>query len=380
MFGSIWQDTLARRGEAVAILQPDRMIRFSELDAASRLTPSGIVEARGDAIDMAIAILRCLRHGLPTQVVERDRQMRLSSSSLPDQTALIKQTVGASGIRRCQYFTEPQIRDDVDRIHEALAIDECDAIVAPISLAHSYGLTVALLQVLYHGHTLHWLPQPFPAALVQALSIHQYVLLLGVPSLWKAWHLAQVPLSNTIRRVSAGAPLAADRGLDLCNLYGTSETGAIAIGHASDEHYFAGELLPGVEATSDQSGRVKYSSRAVGIGYDTMQSSELFQAGQHLSWDVGNVRNRQLELSHTIGKGINVAGRKLSPSEVLEKLRTAAGSCVLDVCKAKSRDPERCEEVVVRVDLPPEALTSDFKTKACQLLAPWEVPRKWVAS
>ena len=378
MFGSIWQDTVARHGQSVAIQQPDRIIRFAELDEASRVGATGFIEARGDAIEMAIAILRGLRHDIPIQVVERDRPLRTPAIPLPESTAIIKQTVGASGIRRCQFLSEAQIRDDVDRIYAALQMVESDAIVAPISLAHSYGLTVGLLQVIYKGQKLHWLPQPFPMAVTQALASHRRAILLGVPSLWKAWSLAQVPLGNTMGRISAGAPLVDDRGTDLCNLYGTSETGAVAIGRASNRHHFTGQLLPGVEATCHPSGRVLYSSKSVGLGYDCVEPDEVFGQGHHLSWDVGTVYGGHLSLTHTNGQGINVAGRKLSPQEVLEKLRAAAGSCIQEVFKVQSRDPERCEEVVVRIDLEPESLTSSFKTNACRYLAPWEVPRKWV--
>jgi len=45
---------------------------------------------------------------------------------------------------------------------------------------------------------------------------------------------------------------------------------------------------------------------------------------------------------------------------------------------APSRDPERCQDIVVVLDLPQAQIDPAFKITACSLLAPWEVPRQWI--
>ncbi|HEY1049991.1 MAG TPA: hypothetical protein VGE39_09565, partial [Prosthecobacter sp.] len=73
-------------------------------------------------------------------------------------------------------------------------------------------------------------------------------------------------------------------------------------------------------------------------------------------------------------------GRKLSPGEIAKKIQRAAGLAGVVVHGARSRDPERCQDILAELDLPQAAIDADFKMKACSLLAPWEVPRKWIGT
>jgi long-chain acyl-CoA synthetase len=377
MFDEIWRELHRRKADALAVVQPGRRLTFSDLDEATRHPGPSLAIATGDAAEMAVSVLRALRHGHIVQIVEHDRPAHAAGIPPPPGTALIKQTVGASGIRRCQFFTLAQVLADVERTATALGMTDVDAIVTPIS--HSYGLTVGLLQCLMTGYTLHWVPTPFPGPVAEALACHKHSLLAAVPSIWKAWQVAGLDCSKVARKVSAGAPLYINRGSELWNLYGTSETGSIAIGRASSD-YFSGALLPGVNASTGPSDRIQIQSDAVALGYDVMTPADHLSNSTHLTWDVGKVTGRHLQLHQCVGEGINVAGRKLSPAEVLEKISSAVGSVVVEVSKVTSRDPERYEEVVATVNLPPEQLTTDFKAQACTHLAPWEVPRKWISS
>ena len=392
MFGEQWLEIVRRRQDAGAIVQPDRQVTFAELDALSRQIscPDEIWDAKGDAVTLAATLLAGFLQSQPVQVVEQDRVRRPSSLVIPEGTALIKQTVGASGVRRCQFFTLTQLQADVRRLHEAVNMADYDAIVAPISLAHSYGLTVALLQVLFHGHTLHWVPQPFPASVAEMLACSQRALLAGVPATWKAWGMAGIPMGNVACAISAGSPLTVNlerrireqHQLKVRNLYGTSECGAVALDLSDDlrsSDSVVGTVLPGISVEPCR-GRLLVKSDSVGIGYDFEQEDEVFGSGAHLTWDTGYVDGDQLFLTGCQGAGINVAGRKLSPAEVAEKIRLAVPGVELAISAGPSRDPERCQEVVVTVALPASALTPDFKTRACTHLAPWEVPRRWIST
>lgn len=391
-----WSQTLARQAGQAALWHPGGSVCFQELDAlARRLEPDDCPVlgryylAQGDGLRITVALLAGMISGLPVQVVEKDRQRRVPSAPPPCPVALVKQTVGSSGVRRCQYFTPAQVLADVDRLHTGLRLHQHQAALAPLSVAHSFGLTTTVLQTLLHGLPTHWLPTPFPTGMAEALAMHGRVFLPGVPAMWRAWLLAGVDLRHVSLAVSAGSCLTLDlesrllaqSGLKLHNLYGTSECGAISYDAAETARTDAadlGTLLPGVQARVDATGRLFVSSDAVGLGYDEPLPGEVFAAPGHLTWDVIRQAGDRLFFESCAGEGINVASRKLSPAEIAAKIAAATGIRQVTVRGAPSRDPERVQDIVCQIALPPEQLTQSFKAAACAALAPWEVPRRWV--
>lgn len=398
MFGERWNQILGRQGDSVALWHPDGALTYRDLDRAARALPAQACPqlgrfylAQGDGPAVAAALLAGLRTGCPVQVVEADRSRRVPVRPPPAGTALVKQTVGSSGLRRCQFFTWAQIAADVDRLYRALRLGECTAALAPLSIAHSFGLTTTVLQTLFNGLPTHWLPTPFPAGLGEALARHERAFLPGVPAMWKAWLLAGIDAGRVHRAVAAGSPLSAELearvrehfGLQLHNLYGTSETGAISCTGGEAPRAEAGSLgrpLPGVDVRLEADGRLNVSSDAVGLGYDAVEAGEQFGDGHHRTWDRVQFGGAgELIFLGCLGAGINVASRKLSPADIAGKIRAATGVHHVRIHGQPSRDPERVEDVVACVGLPPGQLNAEFKTHACAALAPWEVPRHWRA-
>lgn len=394
MFAERWKQILTRQGAETALWHPGGALSFHALEAAARaLVPQSCGRlgryylAQGDGLDVTVALLAGFLTGRPVQVVEKDRSRRVPTCCVPRNTALVKQTVGSSGLRRCQFFTWEQVAADVDGLHAALGLGQCAVALAPLSVAHSFGLTTTVLQTLLHGLPTHWLATPFPTGMVEALAMHERVFLPGVPAMWKAWLMSGLDLSQVRLAVSAGSPLTLELEsrvretfqMKLHNLYGTSETGAISY-DASDlprtEAADLGTLLPGVRATVEQ-GRLRVESAAVGLGYDTVQPGELFSLGRHRTWDCVTLNGNALSYVGCEGPGINVASRKLSPGAIAEKIRAATGVRHVRVVGQTSRDPERVQDVVACIGVTPEQLTCEFKSKACAALAPWEVPRHW---
>lgn len=400
MFVDRWKTILSRKAEATALWHPAGALSFQELDELARALPAQRCAvlgehflAQGDGVEITLALLAGLLRGLPVQVVEKDRQRRVPAR-LPQgaPVALIKQTVGSSGLRRCQFFDFPQIAADVDRLHAALGLADQAVALAPLSVAHSFGLTTTVLQTLLHGLPTHWLPTPFPTGMVEALKQHERVFLPGVPAMWKAWLISGLDLGRVSLAVSAGSVLTKQLeakvrevfGLKLHNLYGTSECGAISYDGgetARADSEDLGTLLPGIQASTGMNGRLQVRSDAVGLGYDETLPGEVFGGGTHLTWDVIEAREGgRLDFQACLGAGINVASRKLGPQEIAAKIREATGIGSVEVSGAPSRDPERVQDVVCMLDLPAEALTQEFKARACAALAPWEVPRRWKSS
>lgn len=394
MFADRWKQILNLRGDDVALWHPGGALTFRALEAAARALPSSICGrlgrhylAQGDGPEITTALLAGFLTGRPVQLVEKDRSRRVPACCVPRNVALVKQTVGSSGVRRCQFFTFAQVAADVDRLHEAMGLKECDVALAPLSVAHSFGLTTTVLQTLLNGLPTHWLPTPFPCGVTEALGQHERVFLPGVPAMWKAWLLSGLDLSRVKLAVSAGSPLTLELEakvretfhLKLHNLYGTSETGAISYDAGEQPRTDAGDLgtlLPGVQAAVE-GGRLVVASDAVGLGYDTVQPGELFSLGHHRTWDRISLHGEALTYAACEGPGINVASRKLSPAVIAEKIRTATGVRHVRIHGQPSRDAERVQDVVACLGVTPEQLTCEFKSKACAALAPWEVPRHW---
>ena len=392
MIGERWQQVLYAHGDTVALRYLHGALTFAQIDEAARALPTAgdHVLAQGGAAEIMVALVAGFLAGKPVHVVEKDRVRRVPLIDPPAGTCLIKQTVGGTGVRRCQFFSAAQTMADVDRLHQALELDKHGVCVAAISSAHSYGLTVTVLQTLLHGVPMHWLPEPFPAGLGEALSQYERVFLPGIPALWRAWLMAGVDLGRVSLAVSAGSPLTLEleqrafevQGLKLHNLYGASECGAVAYDATTairEESALVGELLQGVTAEVNDEGLLVVQSDAVGIGYDQTLPGEVFGERCFKTCDRFALSASGLKFQRCEGKGINVAGRKLSPREIADKLCVATGvRC--EVRSASSRDAERCEEVVVMVDLPKDALTMAFRERACQGLAPWEIPRRWMTA
>lgn len=391
MFGERWDRIVAERGAQAALYLADGSgVSFARLDAEARaVKPAGDhVLAQGDAPAILRALLRGFLHNVPVHLVEKDRQRRVPATPLPAGTALIKQTVGGSGVRRCQFFTFDQIAADVDRLHAALDLGSHGVAVAAISCAHSFGLTMTVLQTLLNGVPTCFAPQPFAQPLMEAMTHHARVFLPGVPALWKAWLMGEVQFGNVSLAIAAGSPLTLElermamekHGLKIHNLYGTSECGAVSWDDADALRGDArdlGRLLPGVQAQCDDEGRLCVTSSSAGVGYDETQPWDRYGGGCFTTGDEIEVCGDHLFFQRSVGAGINVAGRKLSPAEIAKKIQQAAASVRVIIHGAPSRDPERCQDIVAELDMPQAEITAEFKTKACSLLAPWEVPRKW---
>ncbi|MGV3658832.1 MAG: AMP-binding protein [Prosthecobacter sp.] len=391
MFGERWDRIVAERGAQAALYLGDGSgVSFSQLDAEARAArPEGDhVLAQGDAPEILRALLAGFFHGVPVHLVEKDRQRRIPAIPAPPGTALIKQTVGGSGVRRCQFFTLDQVAADADRLHAALDLGARGVGVAAISCAHSFGLTMTVLQTLLHGVPTCFAPQPFALPLMEAMRPHARVFLPGVPALWKAWLMGEVAFGNVSLAVSAGSPLTLGlerlalekQGLKIHNLYGTSECGTVSWDVSNtlrEDESDLGVLLPGVQAHTNGDGHLVVSSSSVGMGYDEALPQEQYGKGVFTTCDEIEIREGRLWFQRCAGAGINVAGRKLSPGEIAKKIQQAAGLAGVTIHGARSRDPERCQDIVAELDLPQATIDADFKMKACSLLAPWEVPRKW---
>ena len=265
--------------------------------------------------------------------------------------------------------------------------------VAVISLAHSYGLGNIVLPLLLHGVPVHWLDAPFPRIVEAALATGPAFAVAAVPSIWRAWLRSGMLATAPIRlAISAGSPLPLDlertvfdaSGHKIHNLYGTSETGAIAWDESDAPRSDPGDVgapLPGVHVSVDPDSRLRVASPALACGYDCDRPGDTLAAATHLTRDLGHIdANGRIHLDGTLDGAINVAGRKISPEKVRNALMASDMLIDAAVTACTSADPDRHQEIRAQIRWKPTA-TADIdalKSHLTRHLASWEIPRQWV--
>jgi long-chain acyl-CoA synthetase len=95
------------------------------------------------------------------------------------------------------------------------------------------------------------------------------------------------------------------------------------------------------------------------------------------SADLASISGSDLTLRGRLSESINVAGRKVAPSQVEDALLACPGVRHCVVFGVPSADPSRVEEIVAAVNPGPGCSLSDIKTLAAASLPFWLVPRRW---
>jgi acyl-coenzyme A synthetase/AMP-(fatty) acid ligase len=324
------------------------------------------------------------------------------SVDLPD-GAQIFLTSGSTGVPTAVVRTASAMLADAHRVAARLAYGPNAPVVSAAPLFHVYGVNYGLIGPLLSGAPVRWCPsrsipsqlgravQELGARTLIALPTH-YGLLAGTPSL--ADPVWDTMLATLRSAVSAGARLAprvaravAERfGFDFFNCYGSSEAGAVTLalltGQESDD--WIGSPLPSVTA------RVERLDPTSEVGELLLQTTSLATErigpggreplarpdGWYLTGDLavtdaaGDIR-----LVGRASSVINVAGKKVSPSEVERVL--AAHPQVADVQVIADVDVARGQVPVARVVLRDTAAATQLVGWCRDRLAPHQMPRRF---
>jgi acyl-CoA synthetase (AMP-forming)/AMP-acid ligase II len=313
------------------------------------------------------------------------------------QAAMLKLTSGSTGLPKAIVTTDAQLVADGRQIAASMGIGPADTQLAAIPLSHSYGLGVLVMPLLLQGTPLvlreSFVPQQL-AADAQEFDVRRFP---GVPFMFEYLvdHPATTAWPATLGRlVSAGAPLssAAIRafhrryGVKIHAFYGTTETGGITYDDSDDpgDAETVGRPLEGVTLDlrpeeDAPGGRVHVRSGAVATGYAGPDRGDFIDEG-FLTGDYGAIDAKgRLTLLGRASMFINVAGRKVQPSEVEAVLREMPQ--VGDVRVLGGKDQRRGEHVVACIvpRLESEPLTAAAVRRFCAArLAPHKVPREVV--
>ena len=113
------------------------------------------------------------------------------------------------------------------------------------------------------------------------------------------------------------------------------------------------------------------------LGADVLASDGEFEAPAYRTLDQGAVTDDGVFVHRCIGRAINVAGRKVSPSRLRGILESLDGVHAAAIERGLSRDYERFEEIRVRLKVDPGFDKRVLREQLRQRVESWEMPRQW---
>ncbi|MET7399552.1 class I adenylate-forming enzyme family protein [Dactylosporangium sp. NPDC005572] len=252
-------------------------------------------------------------------------------------------------------------------------------IVAPLPLAHSFGLGAGLAAALAGGATLVTMPRLNLRSLAALLAGDPAPVLLGTPLLYSLLAQARpAPLPRPATLLTSGGPMPADvvaattawNGRPPWQCYGSTETGLICAQHERDLPWHpdgVGSPVPGARIAVADDGLLHVTTDTMFDGYlgEPPRTAPAFATG-----DAGRLEDGELRLLGRKSTFINVGGRKVNPARLERVVREAVP--VRDVVAYGVAVRTGDEEVHLAV----VGAEPDRVMEACRRrLSPHELPR-----
>lgn len=398
MLFDLWLETAARFGDHDALVDVIRGTRVTFGEIAKRLAEQPAL-ARGEIalastteglLSFVVQTLRAWRDGAVFCPFESQAPNVTLLDGLPEGIAHVKSTSGSTGEARFVLFREEQLLADVRNIMSTMGFDPKRPNLGVISAAHSYGFSHLVLPLLTTGMPLWHVPNPLPESMRAAFATGEHFFLPAVPAMWRAWHMAGVLKGAPIlRAMSAGAPLPleleqqvfTESGLKIHNFYGASECGGIAYDATEVPRTDAanvGTALHNVTLTTNDEGCMVITSAAVGVGYwPAAEVESAIANGSVTAPDLAEINESGVRLIGRKSDTINVAGRKVSPSEIEHALLAIPHVRHCVVFGVPSADTSRVEDIVACVSGDDSLDSSALAKTLSQKLPVWQLPRRW---
>jgi len=410
-----WEKTLRRRGGDRAVIQAGNgaTMTFRELDARAAdwlrthapqlpgraaLRGRAVVFAAPGGIGWLEIFLGLLKAGavvVPLDAAEPPAaQRRLAVSlradawwdgkgleALPNARAyrdpeicLIKLTSGTTGQPRALVFTAGQLLADARQVMATMGIRSRDLNYALIPPGHSYGLGNLTVPFLAPGVPLVFGSAPLPHAIAADFARWQPTVFPGVPAMWRALASSELALPGLRLAISAGAPLAPEVARDfaarfgrrLHSFYGSSETGGITYDRTGAAALAGGvgHALRGVQLTARSGQRLQVSSPAVLTHGNRRRSTWVMPDRVRLDARGG------VTLLGRRGPTVKIAGRRVSLTEVSERLRRLPGVREAWVGVSPASEPLLAAVVAT------ERTAADLRAELIADTAPWRIPKR----
>ena len=372
-------------GDGAPVSDPPRFDLSHEPRRGSAL-PSKLAFPQGHSPEFILALLAAWRSGRIVCPLESGQSPpQIHDPPLP--FVHLKSTSATTGAARMAAFTAEQLAADAENIAATMGLRSDWPNLGVISIAHSYGFSNLVLPLLLHGIPLILVPSPLPETVRRAAEGERALTLPAVPAMWRAWHEANAIPPAVRLAISAGAPLPveleqavfAGRGLKIHNFYGSTECGGIAYDTSETprtDGAFAGEPMRKVELSVNADGCLAVRSRAVAQSYWPAPAeslgADLFQTG-----DLAELADGKVFLRGRVGDLINVAGRKVSPLVIEQKLARHPDLSACLVFGAPGRDAERNDLIVAAVVAKASVSGEALRQFLLDKIPAWQIPRDW---
>jgi acyl-CoA synthetase (AMP-forming)/AMP-acid ligase II len=323
------------------------------------------------------------------------------------ETEVCRFTSGTTGRPKCLEFSGHAVVSAARNWALGTGMTDADRTLCLAALSNGLAFNTSLLSTFLAGGELHFLKGgPLTRPVARRIAESGITRLVAFPTLYRNFVADGGPERSamaTLRHaISAGAPLWPDvreefrfrYGLDISDYYGIAETGPCTFERHAGHHTGLGEPLPGAEiriaasadsadsadTSGEEAGEVLVRTASMASGY--LNHPGMFEArvdaeGFYHSGDRGRLADGRLVLVGRTQDHINVAGRKIDPTEIVAVVSALAG--VADAVAFPDEDLNRealVHLVVVAAPAPAgEEVTKADLAEACRSrLAPWKVP------
>lgn len=309
----------------------------------------------------------------------------------PD-TEVCRFTSGTTGRPKCLEFSGHAVVSAATNWVLGTGMTADDRTLALAALSNGLAFNTSLLSTFLAGAQIHFLKgMPLTRPVARRIAESGITRLVAFPTLYRNFAAPGGPepseMSSLKHAISAGAPLWPDVreefrnrfGLDISDYYGIAETGPVTFERDPNHHAGLGEPLPGAEvriaASEDgEPGEVLVRTASMASGY--LNHPGLFEQrvdaeGYYHSGDRGRIVDGRLHLVGRTQDHINVAGRKVDPTEIVDVVTALDG--VEEAVAFPDEDLNR--EALVHLAVVASGLTKADVVEACRSrLAPWKVP------
>ena len=424
-----WEAILAQKGDEPAIFntrgQVDRTFRGID-ERARGFEPKIDKFADGSVIAVQIGnhedspsiFIACLRRGvvvLPleqsmsdqqrdaalkvcrvTGIIEKAGTVRLIDNERPNwrgkNPTLLKLTSGTTAAPRAIRFGSEQLLADCDQICDTMGISSVDLNFGVIPISHSYGFSNLLTPLIARGVPLVVSQDRTPRAVLADIAKTDATVFPGMPLFYQAFcEMENIPPLPKLRVcISAGAPLPIATAkkfrekfaLPIHSFYGASECGGICYDREAKNEIegFVGAPMKDVDLEmidpNAQSSQARVRSAAAGDGYFPDADEEKLGNGIFVPDDLLARHGSGFKIVGRVSDVINVAGKKVNPAEIEERLLHFPGVRQAVAfgrpAGAGLRNEEVAACVVANVDLRENELMEFCRTA----LSAWQVPKR----
>jgi len=325
---------------------------------------------------------------------------RVYSSGKGEEEALIFCTSGTTGRPKFVVRSGKSLLINAGNVAKALNFAPGCRILSVIPFFHANGFSNCLFMPLLHGGTLCLMPQFDPGEMSALIAREKIQMVMGSPFIYGRLDNANPENWKSVdTTISSGALLPSETrndfrrrlGLEIRELYGSSETGTIAIQPAGDNQKdgSVGTPIPGIDVeiwdsenrplAAGSLGEVAVRSAAAMSGYWEQGglSRSAFVRGFFRMGDLGCIDySGQLIIKGRIKKIINTGGVKVDPEEIARVIRQLPG---VEDCRVEGiAHPVQTEIIAATILTKPETrLTRKDIVKHCRrFLAEYKIPRQ----